>query len=333
MRQRKKQFLKNTNLESLLIELNGLLSPVQDNVTVNFHKPEYPVVFIVGCARAGSTLLMQWLANTGEFAYPTNFISRFYSAPFIGAKIQQMLTDPKYRFKDEFLDLKKHAMYKSELGKTSGLLAPNEFYYFWRRFFKFGEVQYLDKTEISKIDIKKFCSELASLQAVFEKPLAMKGHIINWNISFISRIIPNSIFVHVKRKPIFNAQSLIEAREKFYGDLNEWYSFKPIEYPMLKELDPYKQVAGQVYFTNRAIHQELSKIPSRRQLEINYEEFCKSPSKIYEQLGERLAFYHYNMAPQYNGPKKFSPMNKVRVSSECFKRMSEGYEQFQGFSA
>src|SRR5215204_3181451 len=121
MTQRKQQFLRNENLESLLSNLNGLLAPVQQGVNSNFQKPRYPMILIVGCARSGSTLMMQWLASTDQFAYPTNFLSRFYASPYVGAMIQKMLIDSTYKYKEEFSEVQNLARFKSDLGKTSGL--------------------------------------------------------------------------------------------------------------------------------------------------------------------------------------------------------------------
>ena len=76
-------------LEQLLAEINGLLGPVEEQIFNEYRMPRYPVLFVVGMPRCGSTLLMQWLAQTARFAYPTNLLSRFYAAPAIGARIQQ----------------------------------------------------------------------------------------------------------------------------------------------------------------------------------------------------------------------------------------------------
>ena len=38
------------------------------------------VVLVVGGPRSGSTVMMQWLASSGVFAYPSNLLSRFYRA-------------------------------------------------------------------------------------------------------------------------------------------------------------------------------------------------------------------------------------------------------------
>ena len=276
--------------------------------------------------------MMQWLASTGQFAYPTNLLSRFYASPYVGALIQQMLVNPAYQYKEEFADVTNTALFQSDLGKTSGLFAPNEFYYFWRRFFKFGETQYLREEETREIDVEGFLSELASIEAVFEKPLAMKGHLIGWNIPFFHSLCTNVIFIHITRDPVYNAQSLLEAREKFYGDQDQWYSFKPEEYLKLKELEPHQQVAGQVYFTNRAVQQGLAQLEEQNWLSVRYEEFCEAPQEFYHRLTDRLTQFGYDVAPRYTGPERFESANQRRLSEHQYELISKAYAGFQGES-
>ena len=257
---RQKDFRRNEDLEDLLKEINGILETAEDDILKNYVKPRYPVVFIVGCARAGSTLTLQWLANTGNFAYPTNLLSRFYAAPYIGARIQRLLTDPRFNFRDEFYDFDQQVNLSSELGKTRGILAPNEFWYFWRRFFHYGEIQQLDEDALKQVDAVKFVSELAALEAAFEKPFVLKAHIINWNIPFVANSFDKVLFIHVVRQPLHNAQSLLESRNKYFGTIDKWYSFKPPEFEQLRKNSPYEQVAGQIFFTNEAIGKGLDQI-------------------------------------------------------------------------
>ena len=99
---------------------------------------------------------------------------------------------------------------------------------------------------------------------------------------------------------------------------------------MLKDLDIYHQVAGQVYFTNRAVEQGLSEIQDMNWLSVSYEEFCKSPQKIYRQLKERLSRLGYDVAPRYSGPKSFESTNQVRLSKQQFNLISKAYEEFLG---
>ena len=279
---------------------------------------------------SGSTILLQWLANTGYFAYPTNLLSRFYAAPYIGARIQQLLTDPRYNFKDELADIFNNIDFRSELGKTQGVLSPNEFLYFWRRFFHYAEIQYLNEEALNKVNTDKFVSEIAALEAAFDKPFALKGLIINWNIPFISSILDKALFIHITRHPLYNSQSLLESRIKYFGNVKHWYSFKPKEYFKLKRLDPYEQVAGQVYFTNRAVSKGFEEIDESRRVEITYETFCKDPADVFNQIKSKFAQQDFLIDWPYDGPDRFQSKNKLRLSKEEADKIVNAYRQFSG---
>jgi len=310
------EFARNAALEELLTELNDLLSQAEQSVVQRYQQPAMSPVIIVGCPRSGTTLLLQWLANSGQFTYPSNLISRFYRAPYIGARIQQMLTDPRFAFRKEMYGIQTgwNDNFQSDLGKTRGLLAPNEFWYFWRRFFPYREIQYLSEQELAAVDTKTFTSELAALEAIFKKPLALKGLIANWNLPFLAAVLEKAIFLYIKRHPFFTIQSLLRARLKFFGTLNEWYSLKPREFDDLKRLDPYHQVAGQVYYTNQAIQQGLRIIKSSRWIEVGYEYFCSNPQAVWRMLEDRFREHGYEGNLNYDGPKWFDARNCVFVS-------------------
>jgi hypothetical protein len=326
--ERQPSFKKNEKLEDLLREINRILEVPEAALLQSFSMPRFPVIFIVGCARAGSTIILQWLANTGIFAYPTNLIARFYAAPYIGARIQQMLTDPQYNFRDEFVDLKANISFLSELGKTQGILAPNEFWYFWRRFFHYGEIQRLEEDALQSVDRMKFVSELAALEGAFDKPLMLKAHIINWNIPFIERLFDKVLFIHIIRQPLYNAQSLLESREKFFGGIDTWYSFKPPEYVWLKERNPYEQVAGQVYFTNQAISKGLGQICEERWMSVRYEELCERPASVFSAIKEKYQKQQHRVDWSYDGPETFTCTNRMRLAEEHACMITNAYTNF-----
>jgi len=241
-----------------------------------------------------------------------------------------MLLAPEYNFRNEFFDLHSAVTFISDLGKTEGILAPNEFWYFWRRFFRYQDIQYLDKQELAKIDTKTFLTELAALQSVFDIPFAMKGHIINWNIPYVSSLFDKVLFLYIRREPLYNAQSLVKSREDFFGCRDNWYSFKPKEYDMLKELNPLEQVAGQVHFTNLAIEAGLRQLDDQRQLTIKYEDFCVSPRKIFEQIRTKLAYQGYEMNASYLGHSKFIVSNKIQLPIADIEEIRRAYQRFSG---
>jgi hypothetical protein len=325
---RRPEFRRNEKLEALLSEINEILEPAEKKVIRNYRMPEYPVVLIVGCGRAGTTLMLQWLAETGNFAYPSNLLSRFYAAPYIGARIQRLLTDPAFNFRNELVDLMTETNYSSNLGKTSGSMGPNEFWYFWRQYFPYEEIQYLNDHQLAAVDSKRFVSELAAIEAAFEKPLALKAMIINFNIPFVSSILNKALFIHVERDPLYNALSLLESRKKFFGTIQRWYSFKPLQYPALKELEPYTQVAGQVYFTNRNIDKGMRQLSENRQLKISYEDFCKDPVGFFKAINQKFNEQGVDVDWVYQGPAAFTCQNILRTKKKVANKIMNAYKRF-----
>ncbi|MDD2780469.1 sulfotransferase [Sulfuricurvum sp.] len=307
---RRSEFKRNDSLESLLTEVNHLMN-IAEKTLLDDQTTAYPIVFIVGPHRSGSTLITQWLANSGLVAYPTNLMSRFYKAPIIGAKIQLLLTDERYNYRNEIRDFNSSIDFYSENGKTKGALAPNEFWYFWRRFLPFEEIDYLSDDELfEKVDIKTLLAEFAGLTDVFQKPFALKAMILNYNIPFLNKIFDKAIFIYTKRDPLTNIESALKAREKQYGTINQWYSFKIPEYNQLKDMNPYAQVAGQIFYINKAVEKGLQNVPEHKKLVVEYEEFCENPKKFYDQIVGMLKSYGCVIERAYEGDEKFNVTRK-----------------------
>lgn len=278
---------KNSKLEFILKTLeNTIIDPAKTQA----FESDYPKIFIVGCARSGSTLLTQLLANHTDWCYPTNLLSRFYYAPYTGALIQRMLYDLDERGELYGKQTREFTVNESILGKTNGALSPNEFWYFWRRFFKFGDIQKMSDDELETVDASYFLNSLNSIQYVFKQPLFMKAMILNWHIDYLHKNVPKSYFIYIKRDPIFNAQSLLMARENFFGNIDEWYSFKPPEFNQLAKKLPVQQVMEQVKVTNTAIENQLKGIDVSKQISITYEELCAHPEKVFSNIHKMLGF-------------------------------------------
>lgn len=326
---RQTTYQRNSSLESLLGEINGLLAPVEAGIRERFDKPRWPLILVVGAPRSGTTLVTQWLAAMGDFAYPSNLLSRFYQAPYVGALLQQMLTDPAFQYRDEFRELQDaRASFESSLGKTSGILAPNEFWYFWRRFFPYQDVHHLGPAELANVDSAAFLAELAALEAAFAKPLAMKAMIVNCNLDYLDALLDSVVFVYTKRRPFYNVQSLLQARRNYSGTLDEWYSFRPPEYPQLRQMDPYHQVAGQIHYLNQAIETALARLPEARRLVVDYEDFCRSPADVYQGLRTCCLAQGYEMPAEYSGPDTFATTDRVTVPDQEALRITEAIHHF-----
>lgn len=318
------QFRRNELLEKLLGDLNADLQPSERALIQTFQglkELPYPLILVMGPLRSGTTLFMQWLANTGLIAYPTNLLSRFYQAPIIGAKIQLLLTDPRFHFRDELGEFVQQAEYRSENGKTKGVLAPNEFWYFWRRFLaEPGRDVWSDNELKQSMDTRTMLAELAGTMQVFQKPFAAKGMLFNYNIPFLDSVFDKVLFVHVRRDPVANVASVLDARKRQLGSEEAWYSFKIPEYDELKSLDPITQVTGQVFYINKAIEAGLRKIEESRKLAVGYEEFCRSPQAVFEQIKQKLGLegdYPYQGAAGFDLTRAPESEFSSAVSRAC----------------
>lgn len=302
------QFSRNKLLEKLLNELNSdLLGAEKEALRKVRLDQSFPLILVMGPMRSGTTLFMQWLANTGLVAYPTNLLSRFYQAPILGSKIQLLLTDPRFNFRDELGEFIQQTEYRSENGKTKGVLAPNEFWYFWRRFLAEPQRDVWTDIELHQsMDIKTMRVELIGMMDVLEKPFAAKGMLFNYNIPFLDSIFEKILFVQIKRDAHTNVESVLEARKRQLGSESDWYSFKIPEYQQLKDMDPITQVCGQVHYINKAVDKGLEAVDESRKLVVQYEDFCINPEHFFHELVEKLGVN----AATYNGPPKFTLSQK-----------------------
>jgi hypothetical protein len=300
-------FARNERLEALLEELNALLAGANAQLAARDAAELHAKVFVVGALRSGTTLFMQWLAASGLAAYPTNLLSRFYGAPLVGARIQKLLADPRYRFRDEIPELSTPPSFDSENGKTRGALAPNEFWYFWRRFLPYGDLDWLPDDELrAKGNLAGLRDELNALANAFAAPFALKAMILNQNLAVLDALFRKAVFVWVRRDPVYNVQSVLQARLRQHGDMAAWYSFRIREYPALKDLDPLHSAAGQVAAINRSLEHAFGGLAAGRGLVVDYEEFCAAPAQVFAVLRRMLAAQGDATGPAaYHGMERF----------------------------
>jgi hypothetical protein len=322
------EFRPPERLGELLGELNELLAGCQAAVNRRYAKPRYPLLLIMGAPHSGTTLFLQWLAESRLWGYPTNVISRFFAAPYIGARVQQVLIENDYR--EQVSDFKHTQPYASTLGYTEGALAPNEFWYFWRRFFPFSpEADVVPPEALARVDVTRLNTELAALEAALQKPLAMKGMLLNWHIPFLNAAFEKVLFVNLRREPAYVVQSVLAARRKYFGTEEPWYSFKPPEYRWLKEKSPVAQVAGQVYFIRQATDEGCAQVAERRKLVLDYETFCENPAATWETLRGKMAEQGYLLPGDYAGPRHFDAANQVRTSPQRWFQIQQALVEMQ----
>lgn len=310
------------NIEQILKSLKKELEPVQENINTQFSKLQFPVVLILGSPRSGTTLLLQYLAASGLFSYPTNLLTRFAYAPYLGGQIQQLLFNEKYGMDGQHKEL-----FNSDLGKSVGSLGINEFYHFWRRFIPVFFPQYISKYDFEKIDFKQIFQELASVESVFNKPFICKGMMLQYNLQDLGKNAKQFLFLRIKRKPVYVMQSIFSARKKYFGNVDIWWSVKPPEYEELRKMDVYHQIAGQVFYSERAIETGLDTIDKELQITISYNDFCEQPLDI---LYEILKKYNLQESQISNSlPDKFKISDNIKINKKDFDALQNAYQYFE----
>lgn len=298
-------FKKSDTLEGVLKSIN---EGTRDVFADEMAEPTQPIILIMGCPRAGSTLFLQWMASLGIFSYPSNLIARFYKNPYLGIRIQQALIefDPLNQLG---FNANISGTYTSQLGKTMGAMSPSEYWYFWRQYFDFDDINMLRKENIENINSDDFLNKIAAFERLTNKIPVMKGMIMNWHIPDLYKIYNKFLFINIEREPLYNAQSLIISREKYFNDRNKWYSFKPPEYVHLKNGNYLEQVAGQVMYMRQAVRKGLAQIPNNNSITIQYETFCQNPQKVFKLIKELLNELGADLTRTVLHNEQFKPFN------------------------
>jgi hypothetical protein len=323
MTQLSKEFEKSESLEQVLTKINSSIESIE---LYGRREPEHPVLLIFGCPRSGSTLFMQWLAGLGCFGYPSNLIARFYSNPAFGCEVQKALVDYDKGNQIGLADQTRE--FKSSLGHTEGALAPSEFWYFWRRYFRFNDEQKLCDTELESVDANSLIRDLAAMEKSLGRPLVMKGMLLNWHIEYLAKISPEFFFTHIQRDLFYVAQSVLESRERYSGNREGWWSFKPPGYHDWLALSPIEQVAAQVVYTEQAVIEGMNKLPAERKINIEYSEFCMNPGAVYDDLAEKYSKLGCEIQVDRKKWHAFENREEIRLSSGDESALRRALEKF-----
>lgn len=305
-------FQRNAALEEFLLEINAAFETSETFFMKKQDGREWPIVFIIGTPRSGTTLFLQTLASSGIISYPTNFMSRFYNTPTVGAMLQQMLADERFAFRDEFGDIDKEIAFFSNNGKTRGTLAPNEFNYVWKKIVPddatLARVYAGFTPDDGMAALRRTFSAVAS---VFGKPFALKAIILNHRIDMLTKLAKRPLIVRMIREPEQVIDSILAARERQFGDTAVWYSYKVPEYSLLRDLAPEEQIAGQIHSLETAIEEGLKAVPIENKLSISYRQFCKDPRGTLDQVIEKLDGLGCTVGALKTLPNSFKVKTKV----------------------
>ncbi|MFC4700671.1 sulfotransferase [Glaciecola siphonariae] len=299
--------------------LAQIVLPPQDEAQASSHKPN---LYIIGCPRSGTTVLLQYLARTQIWDVPSNLMARFTSSPYIGLLVQQLLLD-------EGTLSPTNSDYKSHYGRSKGLLNTNEFFHFFRRYIDTIDIAHLSESQIQNARIKEMFSKLNEPSRLSGKPFLTKAMMLQYNLTDFAAHCSKDIFLYTKREPIFTMQSIYQARIKETGCINTWWSAKPAQYPSLKDLPYASQIAGQVYYTEKAIEAGLRSLDSKRYVQIAYEDLVSNPAGILNSICDKYQQNGFDLPATTLSQTPLSNQNTEKLDPSILAQLQQAYADLQ----
>lgn len=279
-------FQKSDFLENYLSNLNKYLQKFKNNLTIK--NKNYPIIYVVGLPRSGTTLLSQLLSRYLSVGYINNLIARFWMNPEVGIRISETVIKRSERSKIKF---------KSIQGVSEEPWGPHEFGYFWSHWLKLDDFtsHKLSNRHLLKVDKKGLKKQLKTIINVFQSPVVFKNIICGLQASFLSSIHPNSLFILIERDTKSVASSILKCRKQRFGNERIWWSVKPSSYSKIIKIEsPIKQIKCQILDTSNDLNHELEK-PNVNCIRIKYEDLCSNPFKKLQMIRDKVSTLGYSL--------------------------------------
>jgi hypothetical protein len=294
--ERRGRYAKDAAGESFLEELNEYLRPREVELYGD-HEIEHPFVFVVGLPRSATTLLSQVLAYCLDAAYVDNVAARFWLAPVHGIRLSRLLAGGAAG-----------VTFESDYARTRSPHDIHEFGYFWRHWLKketFDDVVHARERE-DEIDWAGLRRTLANVQHEFGKPFVAKNMLGAYHLPRLRQVLGPVLYVYIERDRLDVCVSILDARRKYYDDPRTWWSYVPVEYPLLKDRDEWEQVAGQVHYLARFYERAFGEVGEDCLVRVTYERLCRDPAAVLAAVQERAAeTYGYGIGARQPPPAEF----------------------------
>jgi len=313
---RQGSYVKRREDENFLEELNQTLKAKEQEWYREF-PVEHPFLFVYGLPRSGTTLITQLIAHSMDVGFINNLMARFYLAPIHGIRFSRAL------FGDQ-----RSTDFRSDYARTHDLTDIHEFGYFWRYWLKketFTGVTRAREVE-KEIDWKGLKLILSNIQHEFGKPMIFKNIFGSYHQERLNKVLGKVLYIYIKRDILDSAISILEARKRYYTDLNTWWSYMPVEYDKIKDLNYWEQIAGQVYYLNRYYDRMSEKLSNV--LVIEYQKLTENPSEILDIINQKVYKLFGEKIPIINQPPASFPFRSYidrKEERQKFEKLIEGF--------
>lgn len=294
--------------------LDLMLRPVENKRYERAAPPTWPLIFVCGPPRSGTTLLAQVLIKHLPVAYINNLASVFPQSPLTAnALFGRLIT-------------KKAIEYRAYYGKSRHFSGPNDALGIWDRWFGFDRDTVPSQlAPNASRDMPQF---FGALQEFHHKPVVAKNNRLNTCAHLIANVLPNSYFLCLKRDSVNLAQSLVLARREIVGDANRPYGIDSATRDRAASGDYIEDVCRHVMYYERAAEDQQRLIGSDRFWLIEYEQFCDRPRAVVERLATEVLSIDSNDL-DLERLERFTPSTRRRLPAAEFSQLEATMQRLQ----
>lgn len=308
----------NLNLKNYARRFFGLanrhlLGHLDSALAPNAEEPlRHPPIFFLGAPRSGSTLAVQVITDVLDVGYISNRHCQWFGAPALAEK----LFHPTRR--------RPASDYRSRHGVTEGWHAPAECGEWWYRFFR-REHPYVQLDDVNPQKMREFRRSVSALTNAMSRSILFKNLYASLRIQAIAHYLPESLFIVTHRNEVDNGHSLLETRDRVFGNYHTWWSMEPPQTEALKKLPAHEQVIEQIRHIHAVIDRDLSDagVQAERRFDLSFEKFCSDPAGLVDRLETFLTKNGCHISRRMNAPEKFKPKEIIRIDKTVYAAMKD----------
>jgi hypothetical protein len=297
----------------LLTPLDIVLQTRENALYRRAPKPMYPMIFVCGAPRTGTTLVTQTLLNHLPVQYLNNLTSIFPRSPIAANQLFGGLAK------------RRPVPYSSFYGKSDRFSGPNDALYIWDRWLGADRERIRESlTEAEKSNMSRF---FGAFQAAYPGPLLNKNNNLNVQANAVGEVLDNAYFICMTRDPLYLAQSLYRARLEIHGNSSVAYGIHDPNRESTQ--DVVEDVCRQALFHHRKIHEQQRRLGAERFWIVPYEEFCNQPTALVTRAAEIILGLSLREEDLMKTLTPFKVSNQIRMEPEIFEKIQTALARLQ----
>jgi len=301
--------LFSAGAQAALTPLDLTLSIWEKSIYERAKPPQRPIVFVVGPPRSGTTLVAQALIASLPVAYFNNLTSVFPRSPIV---VNKAAPRPCRNERIEF---------RSFYGKSKKWFGPNDALYFWDRWL--GRDRTVIPTAIDEPNRTRLVQFFGAFQEAFPQPLVAKNNNMNAYAKIVAPLLPTSIFLCLRRDPLYLAQALLKSRRDIHGSDDASYGLDDPAQKGVTDINPYEAVCRQVAFYQKLEREQLEALGPDRYWIVDYETFCSDPNAIVRRVAKYISRDPMCETAAAADLKPFSASRRQNLSDEEFALLTQ----------